>query len=594
MISPTPIPGTWASTTATIRRFVARSLLLLLAPLEASAQTYTVTASSLLGGSGDDAIRGVRILADGTVVAVGSLAPGVPAGISPVFVHGATEHSRGTALRLSSDGRRVLSVTRFGNDVWDVASDARDNLYLAAGSDGLLVLDASLRTLLWAATPGHVHRVDVAPDGTAVALVPSNVSSADSTPGTGRIVVYAPDGTETSRFDGWRNTLDVAFDPASRTVIAIGWRQASAFDGSRSQPVQIAYLRGYTPTGAVRWTDYDWSTDRDAPDFINRPSNNMADTRGLRVAMGRDGKLYAAFECAGGNHIFRYAPRDITRTVAIVGGDSYHTFSNTRSEHKTFFARYDPADGAYLTGQQFVGRLQNGAGNTVRVSEGAIAADEAGRVYLAGASAFGLPLTFHPPMTGSYTGGAYLVVMSPDLRTRLLVTRMDPGGHAHALDARTFGNAAPSVALGGKSTPGGAEFYRHEAVQATSGGGRDGFVTVIHGMGSPTAAPHDAGAADSAASPGDADVRDADAGADAHDAPADVKALNHDDGPGDSDSLSRESAKHGCSCRARGAPARDDAAHVFVALTVMYGLLHRRHHRLEGRALRTASPNRDV
>ena len=528
----------------TLRRTaLALALAAALAPPAAAAQSYNVTTSTFVGGAGDDAVRGVRILSDGTVVAVGSLAPGVPAGVAPTLVNGATEASRGAAVRLTPDGQHVLSVTRFGADAWDLAADARDTLYVAAGDTGLVVLDATARALVRAATPGHVHRVDVALDGTAVALIPSNVAAADATPGAGRVVVYGPDGAEAARFDGWRNTFDVAVDPASRTVVTIGWRQASAFDGSSTQPVQIAYLRGHGYDGAVRWTDYDWSTDRAAPDFLNRPTNNMADTRGLRVAMGRDGRLYAAFECAGGNHIFRYAPRDVTAPVPIVGGDSYHTFSNTRSEHKTFFARYDPADGSYVTGQQLVGRLQSGAGNTVRVSEGAIAADEQGRVYLAGASAFGLPLTFTPPMTGTYTGGAHLIVMSPDLRTRLYVTRLDPGGISHAVDARTLAGAAPSVALGGKTSAGGAEFYRSEAVQAANGGGRDGFVAVFNGAGG---AP--------------LPVRDAGAGADAsagNDASAGVDAGAGGDGAAD-----------GCGCVAAGVGTRAPpwAAAVLVAL----------------------------
>lgn len=532
-------------------RPTALALAAALAGPAASAQSYDVTASTFVGGAGDDAVRGVSVLADGTVVAVGSLAPGVPAGVAPRLVNGATESSRGAAVRLTPDGRRVLSVTRFGADAWDLAADARDTLYVAAGDSGLVVLDATARALVRAATPGHVHRVDVAPDGRAAALVPSNVAAADATPGAGRVVLYGPDGAETARFDGWRNTFDVAVDPASRTVVTIGWRQANAFDGSSTQPVQIAYLRGHGYDGAVRWTDYDWSTDRAAPDFINRPTNNMADTRGLRVAMGRDGRLYAAFECAGGNHIFRYAPRDITAQVQIVGGDSYHTFSNTRAEHKTFFARYDPADGSYVTGQQLVGRLQSGAGNTVRVSEGAIAADEQGRVYLAGASAFGLPLTFTPPMTGTYTGGAHLIVMSPDLRTRLYLTRLDPGGISHAVDARTLAGAAPSVALGGKTSAGGAEFYRSEAVQAANGGGRDGFVAVFNGAGGAPLPVRDAGAgADASAG------NDASAGADA--------------GMGDDAGAGADGTDGGCGCVAAGVGTRASpwAAVVLVALAV--------------------------
>ena len=42
---------------------------------------------------------------------------------------------------------------------------------------------------------------------------------------------------------------------------------------------------------------------------------------------------------AGGNHLFRYDPFDVTKTAPIVGGDLFHGFQNSKSEDKTFFAR---------------------------------------------------------------------------------------------------------------------------------------------------------------------------------------------------------------------------------------------------------------
>jgi hypothetical protein len=73
--------------------------------------------------------------------------------------------------------------------------------------------------------------------------------------------------------------------------------------------VQFAHLTGHGYDGAEKYHLYDWSADKEAPDFINKPTNNMADTRGYRVAVGADGTLVCAFEAAGGNHIFRYEPK---------------------------------------------------------------------------------------------------------------------------------------------------------------------------------------------------------------------------------------------------------------------------------------------
>ena len=201
--------------------------------------------------------------------------------------------------------------------------------------------------------------------------------------------------------------------------------------------MQICYVHGLDYTGKRKWTNYNWSTDRTSDRFLNKPTNNMADSRGDRCAIGRDGKLYVTFQVAGGNHLFRYSPRDITRKSPIVGGDNYHKFHNSRAEHKCFFARFDAGTGDYLAGQQFCGRLSSGRANAAVTKEGEITADEAGRVYVVGKAASGLPLTMNPEGK-DYTGGGFILVMSPDLKTRLLVTRTAAGkGSPHALDVRT-------------------------------------------------------------------------------------------------------------------------------------------------------------
>ena len=197
----------------------------------------------------------------------------------------------------------------------------------------------------------------------------------------------------------------------------------------------------------------------------------MADTRGYRVSLGEDGYLYAAFEVAGGNHIFRKNPHDLKASVPIVGGDKHHEFYNTKAEHKTFFARYDPTTGEYLKGQQFVARLSNGGGNAVRIKEGDIQADARGRVYLGGSAASGLPLSFAPSEAGSYTGGAWVMVMSSDFKKRLLVSRIGQGG-TKAVGVRTVGEV-PVLVWGGKTSE---EFYPKNAFQsALAGGSQDGF-----------------------------------------------------------------------------------------------------------------------
>ncbi len=202
----------------------------------------------------------------------------------------------------------------------------------------------------------------------------------------------------------------------------------------------------------------------------------MADSRGLRLSMGLDGNLYVAFQVAGGNHIFRYDPFDIDVTVPIVGGDNYHQFFNSKSENKTFFARYDAATGAYLLGQQFCGRLSTSAANAAR-PDGDIKADAVGRVYLSGSAASGLPITFLPPGTGTYTGGGFLLVMSPDFRTRLLVTRFAGNGKVRTVSLGVEAEGRQPIVFGGTTTGG---LWNWNPVQGGYGGGaQDGFFGVF-------------------------------------------------------------------------------------------------------------------
>lgn len=464
------------------------ALVILLAGLAmAQADPYVLTTASLLGdASSADQVRGARVQSDGTIVLAANIGAATPGGVAPTLLNGASANTSGAIVRLSSTGETVLSVTRLADQVEDVAIDADDNIYVAAWDAGMLILNPAANAIVDAQTPGKVLRVDAGGAGYAAALV-TNASDPDtSAPGQGTIVVSTPDGTNS--FSGKHNTLDLCLDTVSQTVITVGWRQATA----AGNPVQIAYLRGDSYDGTEKYTGYDWSTNNNSDRFINKPENNMADTRGYRCTIGRDGKLYAAFEVAGGNHIFRYSPFDITMKVDIVGGDRWHEFYNTRSEHKTFFARYEPATGAYLLGQQLTNRLEsNDAGNTIRVNSGAIAADEAGRVYIGGASAWGLPMPPHAkytpkdgettfnPFPEGYLGGAWFMVLSADFSTRLYVTRLATGGSTHAIDVHTLDEDTTSIVFAG-TTQNLNETYTLNAIQDTAGGGdQDGWFAVV-------------------------------------------------------------------------------------------------------------------
>ncbi|MCC5848088.1 MAG: fibronectin type III domain-containing protein [Verrucomicrobia bacterium] len=442
-----------------------------------------VSTSTFLGGSSEeDAVLGSVILSDGTIVLAANLSDAIPDGVPPMLLHGATKDASGAIVRLSSDGRRVLSVTRVSSRVTDLSADANDNLYVAAWEAGILKLNSTATAVIWNHTDPEGRnpwRVDTSDGGTVVALFHgAGLSNPHAhNPGTGRIHVLSPAGEIIGNFAGRHNTLDVAVHEDSETVIFIGWRQANSWQPDGSQqvlPVQISYFRGVDYVGNVKYTGYDWPTDTEHENFLNRSNNNMADTRGIRASIGRDGYLYLAFEAAGGNHIFRYSPFDIMEPVDIVHGDWHHQFFNSNAEHKTFFARYEAETGEYLTGQEFCGRLSSGEGNGVRPL--AIEADEEGRVFLSGRAAAGMPLSWNPPGTGAYSGGSWLMIMSPDFTTREFMTRMAPGGTAYTVATRRIDGYQHLVLAGATTTP---SLFLKDPIQSEMNAFVDGFYTVF-------------------------------------------------------------------------------------------------------------------
>ena len=461
--------------------FVIQSLVMFISVLPESAALgdspsaggYTIVASSYLGTAGfDDSVVGARILSDGTIVLAANLSADA-AKILNISQSTFDDDLRGGLVHLGPGGSRVLALTSQTKEIKDMATDERDNIYLAAGADGLLKVEPKATRIIWRKDFADCTRVDVSADGHLAAIA------------DGSIHVFDPAGKQMGKAKGKGYTNDVCVDAGSKTVIFCGFRNAHAFDGKRRYPVQICYIIGLNYDGSKKWTNYDWSTDRESDRFLNKPTNNMADTRADRCAIGRDGKLYVTFQVAGGNHIFRYSPKDIMQKVQIVGGDKYHQFYNSRAEHKNFFARYEPATGEYLTGQQYCGRLSSNRANAVVTKEGDITADEQGRVYLVGKSAYGIPINLFPDES-DYAGGGFILIMSQDFKKRLLCTRTCGGkGSPHTVATRKI-NGKTCVVFGGSSMVEG--MFVNNAIQAkpvdvgtTKNDPKDAFFVVLSG-----------------------------------------------------------------------------------------------------------------
>jgi hypothetical protein len=403
-----------------------------------AAETEWLACSFLSGKGAGQKVTGARIQSNGTIVLAANLEADAPKGKANRSLGGG---GKGAIVLLSPDGRSLLAVVRVADEVKDLALDGKDQLYVAAGEAGLLKLDPAASKIVAKLSVGErCDRVDAAPDGHCVGGMCEGSG--------GRFAVFDPEGKKLGEFGGHHRTYDVCIDGATKTVVTCGYRVSRV----AGRGVHIAGLKAWNCAGQVKWRAYDWVGDENSDRYINRPGDNLAHTRGYRVAIGGDGKLYAAFDCGGGRHMFRFSPFDLTQKVAIVRGDKFHDWYNTRGESKVFFARYDPATGRYLQGQQFCARLSNGRGSTVFVKEGAIEADEQGTAYLTGAASAHLPLSYMPPDTGDYRGGGFLLIMSPDFRKRLYCTRVHSGATVRAVGIRRTPEGT-TIALGGDARP---------------------------------------------------------------------------------------------------------------------------------------------
>ena len=432
--------------------------------------------SSYCGGGPENAVEAAVIQSDGTIV----LGVNVSKGSKFLKADGRAPRSGdpvGALVFLAKDGAELRRVYVLGERINALAVDGKDHLYVAVSKRGVLKLDPQgQREAVRLSGEDNVKRLDVAPNGTAVFLALSGRGA--------HIILLSPEGQKIGDFPGYAYTEDVGLDEARKRVFYTGFRQATApdtKDPNRRFPVQICYLRSVDFNGRMVWQAYNYPTDPKDPQYLNRPENNMADTRGYRCRMGADGRLYAAFEAAGGNHVFRYHPRDVTQPVhnRFAGGDAYHQFHNTRSEHKLVVGRFDPATGDIERYQQLTGRLSNGRGNAVRVKDGAVAADEQGQLFVGGTAASGLPLDFLPEGTGDYTGGAYIMALSPDMKKRY-VTRLVANGSTRAVAVRRIGSRELLV-IGGDTGKGDAPLFIKNAVQDTpeAPGEQAGFFAVF-------------------------------------------------------------------------------------------------------------------
>jgi len=298
------------------------------------------------------------------------------------------------------------------------------------------------------------------------------------------VTVFDAAGTTLGSFDvpTNREITDIAIDDASKTVFATGFKQD---DGAPCTQLQIPFIRAHGFDGTSKWKAYDWNKAEVGG------VNECADSRGYGLAMGRDGKLYYAGESHGGNTVHRRMPQNIGEMAPVVKSDAYNDPYNLNGAAPIgFYARLDPATGAIEQGQFLCTRLGTGKGNAARPR--AIAADEKGTVFVAGASACCIENGDTKTVNGSpampaYAGGGFVLVVSPDFKQRLAWTAFngDKGSGANGISIAA-GQVSAALLFRQQIDPAkqmstiDIPLLTFDAVQSSPGGGEsDGHLVVF-------------------------------------------------------------------------------------------------------------------
>lgn len=422
-----------------------------------------VASATYLGGDGDDKVLGVDVAPDGALAVAATLPGHNPGGVAPATL---LDGGDGALLRLAADGQSVLSLTRLGETVWDLAA-GDDGRFLVCGAFGVALLDETGTALLWHDDPGLVTRCDYGPAGTAVALHPVSDAPDD-------VYIYDGEGTSLGTWQSssaGQHVVDVAAAP--ERIILTGYTQ-------KLHDLQIPFITAWSHDGLTRdWTAYDFTAGAVTGQDLG------ADSEGVRVALGRDGYLYFAAKTDGGNNVFTRDPADVTATLpgaVLVQFDRYNTpYQLSGAPNFTFYGRFDPASGELEKAQFLLVRLSNGNGNTIVPY--AIDADANGRLYLAGQSYASIENRDEHYVAGQpvgpYSGGEpFLLVAAPDFERRIVWTPLAGPGGAGSSPATGIAVRGETAVIGISLDDAADQITTGNALQADKAAGLEGYLAV--------------------------------------------------------------------------------------------------------------------
>jgi len=409
-----------------------------------------------LGGPGKDTLTSATILADGSGLVGGMIAFDKLKLLKPArAVAGVGD---GIVARVIPTETDILAVQRFSGTVADLDSDADGGTYIT-GDFGSIRVSARGQTIWMSNVGGPSARISVGPSGGAFVLSGKTLTSINSR------------GHAARQWDiPAAFVSDVEWDPETSLVFVTGFDNQKGHKGA----VEAAFVYAYDAQGKQAWKAYGWSGVELDDEGL------MADTRGCRLAMGKDGRLYVAGESAGASTLWTRMPQDLKAKADLVKADKYQDPAGADSTTLTFIGRLDTKTGHSEGGTLLLGRLPDGKASAMRPRALAVSAD--GRIFVGGAAAAGAPIsegaiTGQTPVLRSSgaaaaeggEGGAFLVIFDLLFRRLYATTLCDGQTNAVAV--------APTYVIAVGDGEGGLVTER--PLQADAGGEVDGWIVIL-------------------------------------------------------------------------------------------------------------------
>lgn len=398
---------------------------------------FVLVAASTFGGVGEDAVVGVGISPDHTIVVganvidppltadakrtllgpAGAKQDPPPPPTDPKKKAPPDPNLRGMIVRLSSDGRTLLTATAFGHgqarieklhvDDQGAVLVLGDNLTGAdlGGGPGkgrfVAKLDPAASKLQWIFYRPNTTDFSFDGNGDLVVLADRKLSRFDSTTGKEK-------WTATWKTHGENRPGGMSVDPRSGITTVVGYGMTN----TGKEPYKDPFAYGFDREGRQVWML--WNPDPKLQVDAKFGGNGlMADTTGHVAGVTDDGKFLLSLYADGGNSVCTRDPADPSKPLDPAVFKDVHQngpgYGFKGASKTSVVFRVDPATGRLEKGTWFCSWLSPQRANGLGIDA---ISGTGGRHVLVGSSASGLPLKqpWYPHIEGAYQGGGYVAV----------------------------------------------------------------------------------------------------------------------------------------------------------------------------------------